>query len=721
MEEVCRHNIPVVLLIQHLSSTVPTMKRITLLISSLVISSALFATENISVGKFNLMLDTVSHTKIGPGSTLTQLHLSGEHPLDVHYVTVDLTTPGVSLRAARGSSSNGLEKTSGMAQRLSTSSLLYFAGVNGDFFDVTTTYPDGTSRPRLSTYTSIIDGKVHKTSPQGHQFIFDSTGIPYIDLLDFCKGSLTHAGKSVAFGGVNVESINYSGDTAADNSVTIYTPDGWRSPCQTQYAGNCCEVCAKLKEGDSFSTTSKYSFIITSVSSTTGDLPVPQDGYVLLGRGAGKSFIEGLKVGDEVEVENFITLKDGDRITPLLSVGGNPVTVKDGVAQESDGSRPDAVDFHPRTGAGISRDGKKVIMMVIDGRGKSLGATTRMLGDMLVYAGAWNGLNFDGGGSSTCYTSPFGVVNTCSDANGERTVQNSLFATVSGDVNDKKVAEIRFADFKKTLFSNDNYIPVIYGYNRAGVLVDKDLKGVSFTCDPSMGEISGDGSAFKATGSGMGVLRASYGDMTATLIIDVKATKETTLCKDFSAWNRSLNQVKVTSATSDESIARIEYQMATSVASAKIALSANKELYEDCVGVALDFASASALKKIELTFKTANDDSSVVVTKSDCTTAGNEWRIQLSDIFDISNPQTFPLRLNLLSLYPGDLAKSTGYVEFSKLASVNLLQCGFDEILADDYEDKPEYYTISGIRVAKPSTGIFICRRGAKVSKILIK
>lgn len=38
-----------------------------------------------------------------------------------------------------------------------------------------------------------------------------------------------------------------------------------------------------------------------------------------------------------------------------------------------------------------------------------------------------------------------------------------------------------------------------------------------------------------------------------------------------------------------------------------------------------------------------------------------------------------------------------------------------------DFESEPEYYTLSGIRVTKPTHGIYICRKGSKVSKIYIR
>ncbi|MCF7838869.1 MAG: phosphodiester glycosidase family protein [Candidatus Marinimicrobia bacterium] len=57
----------------------------------------------------------------------------------------------------------------------------------------------------------------------------------------------------------------------------------------------------------------------------------------------------------------------------------------------------------PRTGYGLSADGRQVFLMTIDGRrtGYSEGATHREVGEWLRHFGAWEGLNMDGGGSTT--------------------------------------------------------------------------------------------------------------------------------------------------------------------------------------------------------------------------------------------------------------------------------------------------------------------------------
>jgi hypothetical protein len=56
---------------------------------------------------------------------------------------------------------------------------------------------------------------------------------------------------------------------------------------------------------------------------------------------------------------------------------------------------------HPRSAAGISQDGKYLYLAVIDGRRKnSIGATEEETALLLRLLGSWEGINFDGGGSS---------------------------------------------------------------------------------------------------------------------------------------------------------------------------------------------------------------------------------------------------------------------------------------------------------------------------------
>lgn len=60
-------------------------------------------------------------------------------------------------------------------------------------------------------------------------------------------------------------------------------------------------------------------------------------------------------------------------------------------------------DLHPRSAAGVSRDGQTLLLMTADGRqpGVSEGLTTAETAEWMRRLGAYNALNLDGGGSTT--------------------------------------------------------------------------------------------------------------------------------------------------------------------------------------------------------------------------------------------------------------------------------------------------------------------------------
>jgi hypothetical protein len=84
------------------------------------------------------------------------------------------------------------------------------------------------------------------------------------------------------------------------------------------------------------------------------------------------------------------------------AVGGFQVVLKKGVVLEKT-PYYNTGPVHPRSAAGISADGKYLFLLVIDGRQKgfSQGATTQEVGAWLKALGAADGLNLDGGGTST--------------------------------------------------------------------------------------------------------------------------------------------------------------------------------------------------------------------------------------------------------------------------------------------------------------------------------
>jgi hypothetical protein len=63
---------------------------------------------------------------------------------------------------------------------------------------------------------------------------------------------------------------------------------------------------------------------------------------------------------------------------------------------------PSGKDLHPRTSIGLSQDARYIVIVLVDGRQPaSWGVTTEELGGWLKYFGAYEGINLDGGGSTT--------------------------------------------------------------------------------------------------------------------------------------------------------------------------------------------------------------------------------------------------------------------------------------------------------------------------------
>jgi hypothetical protein len=83
--------------------------------------------------------------------------------------------------------------------------------------------------------------------------------------------------------------------------------------------------------------------------------------------------------------------------------GDTPLLTNGKYSLPADDKQSITITPHPRSAAGISRDGRYLILMTIDGRqpGYSEGATKPETADWLTRLGAWNAINLDGGGSST--------------------------------------------------------------------------------------------------------------------------------------------------------------------------------------------------------------------------------------------------------------------------------------------------------------------------------
>ncbi len=460
-------------------------------------------------------VDTIYHMKVGPGTTETSLHLTGPASIKLHYLTIDKSTPGVKLRAVKGSDKvGGTETVNAMAARLNTDNLTYFAGTNGDFYETSGYAANGVSRVGTPIGNCTANNEVYTAFTGYSSILQEADGDVYLGILDYTKGTATKGSATAPFRGINVGS--------QDNAITLYTPRYYGVTTQTAYAGNCYEVNAKLVAGETFTSGGKYRLEVSSEPVTTGNSTIPTDGFVIHGRGqVAADFVAGLKIGDIVEMNNIVTL-EGQQVYPADAVSGmNYFLVKDGVVTVS--GNP---DIHPRTGVGISADRNIVYLLVVEGRGNnSRGVTLDEEGDIFKFMGADRAVNLDGGGSSTLYTDAFGIHNYCSDGK-PRSVTNGFFATIEAPVSDTEITEIKFQDWVGKLPKYSNYTPRILGFNKYGVLVNDSVTGYTLTCPAELGEITNNGQTVFTNGEGCHILKAQYNGFSAELVVNIDMNME---------------------------------------------------------------------------------------------------------------------------------------------------------------------------------------------------
>ncbi len=194
-------------------------------------------------------------------------------------------------------------------------------------------------------------------------------------------------------------------------------------------------------------TTSSYAKLVSAAAAINGAL-FSYSTYATTGLAAGEgvpwadtqdsssSAAFAFDQADRVELyaASLITTFDSSWMWGVVS--GRPVLVTAGAAITTNPSSPACPTRNPRTAVGLSQDRKTVYLAVVDGRSTaSAGMTCTELAALMKGFGAYDAVNFDGGGSSDMYVRGIGVVNKPSDGS-ERVVANHLavFAPSLGTV-----------------------------------------------------------------------------------------------------------------------------------------------------------------------------------------------------------------------------------------------------------------------------------------------
>lgn len=292
---------------------------------------------------------------------------------NIHTLTIDLTSDNVKIAPVESSTEYGLKETA--LKLLNDSGAV--AGVNADFFGLTGAY-SASFGPVISDGELISVGTdKNLNSKEYAAYFMTDTGNSFIDYLRFTADFVNDAGARLELASINkiTELVYpmYFNSSAAPNTADIDKRiDG---------------LVKIVVENDT----------ITYISQPGETVTCPDgNGYVIIVKGTYTDYAnQNFHVGDHVStrIESSIDLN-----SIQTAVGGAGRILVNG-EKANDGTI--ITGRQPRTALGISQDGNKLILMVVDGRGTSIGATHDEMVALMKEYGAYNAMHLDGGGSST--------------------------------------------------------------------------------------------------------------------------------------------------------------------------------------------------------------------------------------------------------------------------------------------------------------------------------
>ncbi|MFI1534959.1 phosphodiester glycosidase family protein [Streptomyces anandii] len=363
--------------------------------------------------------------QLAPGVDYRDYDLDGAHgTAHAHLVTVDLSNAHVRV---------DLLHPDAVAARATVSQLAdergAVAGVNGDFFNISEAQHPGVEATGSAVGPEIAGGRTLKAAvPRGQRFGpalpsgattedvigVGTDGTARLDRLSL-TGSVTTPEGTLKLRGLNQYALPVG-------SIGAYTSD-WggasraRATCGTDTSRSApCST-------DTYEVTVRDGRVV-GTSGSPGSGAIPAGTTVLLGREAGAGELRKLLRGETVRVEHRTVAASGAAYT--FAVGGFPV-LRHGMPVPGLDDSASAV----RSAVGIGGGGHRLLLLVLDGDpAYRSGLTVAELAAALRDAGATEGFDLDGGGSSTLVAREpgEGVVSVLNHPSGgaERAVANGI-------------------------------------------------------------------------------------------------------------------------------------------------------------------------------------------------------------------------------------------------------------------------------------------------------
>jgi len=323
--------------------------------------------------------------------------------LDVHVLKVDLDEPYIHIAPV----TSGTE----LGRRETTSSLLRNAGaiggINADFFGLAGSYSTHFGPLAQDGRLLAMNSYTNHTYNQFATFLLDMDNNPFFNYIRSDIRFYNNGRRNV-----EINAFNNVGHTL-EWPVIIDRLAMYDTSSLNRRFENLIKI---VVDGNS----------LIYISEPGETVQIPEHGYVLVLPERMAYRVSRFNVGDITRLVRTNNLQI-DFSGIQMAIGGGGLILDGGEIVNDRGAVP--LGRHPRSAVGVSRDGRRLILMTVDGRTHSVGATHAEMAYLLRRYGAHDAMHFDGGGSTTLVTSTRGenhvVANTVSDG-GERRVINAL-------------------------------------------------------------------------------------------------------------------------------------------------------------------------------------------------------------------------------------------------------------------------------------------------------
>lgn len=359
-----------------------------------------------------------SAREIRPGVLHREI-LDERGPWRIQVLEIDLRHRDLVLETARALDSTfGRETTSGIAARHRLAGENVLAALNADFFDMKTGEAINNQVAR-----GIVTRALRRTPDERGEYSGVRSQVGFLADRKPVLGKFVFDGRVIWKNGSahHISAVNVV--RAWTDLVLFNRYIGPETPPDT-LGRDVVELVLRTvrRAGDTS--------VAVVMAGGRGRSPIPSDGFVLASlRNPMRFDSAGVAPGDTVRVLiGFPPSPPGLRAL----VGGLPQLIRAGTLlldtpEGLEGAgREFATTRHPRTGIGFSSDSMIVKFVVVDGRqSQSVGMTLREFSELMLSLGLHHALNLDGGGSTTMVVGDR-VVNSPSDASGERPVANAV-------------------------------------------------------------------------------------------------------------------------------------------------------------------------------------------------------------------------------------------------------------------------------------------------------